>query len=72
MIRLIKTNHYVANYVGRKSTTCMYQGYAESEEQFRDLCNSAGYDLDGLQVECIRKDARDEMGRTIEPTCNKE
>lgn len=66
MIRLAKTNHYIAWWTGGTDSS-VYGGYAENERQFRTMCKEAGYDLDGLKITCIRYDARDEMGRTIEP-----
>lgn len=43
--------------------TAMYGGYAKSEERFIEMCEEAGFNLEGLDVELDRQNVKDEMGR---------
>ena len=61
-----KVNQYVAwlPYING-SRSAMYQGIAESEEEFIEMCESAGYDIHDseLTIEMTKENARNEMGR---------
>lgn len=52
-------NFYTASEYG----TAMYSGFAESEERFKELCEKAGFDLEGMEVELVHSNPKDEMGR---------
>ena len=43
--------------------TAMYGGYAQSEERFVEMCEEAGFNLEGLEVEIGHLNVKDEMGR---------
>lgn len=60
-------NHYVAwmEYKGDRSVR--YQGFAESEDEFKTMCENNSYDLSSVDgVECVRENARNEIGRPCE------
>ena len=60
-------NHYVAwlEYKGQRSAR--YQGFAESLDEFRRMCEEKHFNLDETdEVECIKKDARNAVGRSCE------
>lgn len=62
-----KVNHYVAWMEFHGDRSARYQGYAESEEEFKSMCKEHGYDLSIVdEIECVKKDARNEIGRPIE------
>ena len=52
--------------------TAMYSGHAESEERFIELCKQEGYDLEGLETELVRVNARNEIGRPIKEGVRKD
>lgn len=54
-------NYYIATEFG----TAMYNGYATSEERFIALCKEAGYDLEGMEIELVKENSKDEMGRRL-------
>lgn len=41
----------------------MYSGFASSEERFVKLCEEAGFDLEGLEIELNKTNPKDEVGR---------
>lgn len=41
----------------------MFSGIAESEKEFREMCEANGFDLTDLEIERGRKNPKDEMGR---------
>lgn len=43
--------------------TTMFSGIAESEKEFREMCEVKGFDLTDLEIERGRKNPKDEMGR---------
>lgn len=64
-----KVNHYVAWLPEIKgSRSAMYQGIAESEEEFVSMCEEQGYDIhdSDLTIECVKENVRNEMGRPCE------
>lgn len=52
-------NYYIAEEYG----TAMYSGFATSKEHFATLCKDAGFDITGMEIELIRRNSKDEMGR---------
>lgn len=60
MIVIYHLNYYIAVERG----TANYSGYAESEEEFRELCAQEGYDLDGCEVEELEHDVKPHFGRS--------
>lgn len=57
-------NFYIAWSESLHNTrTAMYSGFASSEERFVKLCEGAGFDLDGLEIELNKTNPKDEMGR---------
>lgn len=60
-------NHYVAwiEYKGQRSAR--YQGFAESLDEFRRMCEEKHFNLNETdEIECIKKDARNAVGRPCE------
>lgn len=60
-------NHYVAwlEYKGQRSAR--YQGFAESLDEFRQMCEEKHFNLDETdEIKCIKKDARNAVGRPCE------
>lgn len=56
-------NHYVAwnEYHGNKYAR--YQGFAESESEFCQMCKNAGYDISDVdEIECCHANVRNEIG----------
>lgn len=45
--------------------TTMFSGIAESEKEFREMCEANGFDLTGLEIERGSKNPKDEMGRSF-------
>lgn len=44
--------------------TARFQGLAESEEEFREMCRMKGFDLsEADQIECIKEDCKDPVGK---------
>lgn len=43
--------------------TTMYSGIAETENEFREMCEANGFDLTDLEIERGRKNPKDEGGR---------
>lgn len=56
-------SYYAYSEEFKGDRTAMYGGYAQSEERFVELCEEAGYNLDGLEVELGHQNVKDEMGR---------
>ncbi len=52
--------------------TVMYSGYAPSEERFVELCEKAGFELDGLEIELYDVNPKDEMGRLYKEGVSKD
>lgn len=44
-----------------------YHAIANSEEQCYELAESAGFDVEGMELELERMNVRDELGRPYEP-----
>lgn len=68
-----KVNFYVAWDKGisnpkiSRSQTANYQGYAESIEEFIQMCKRNGFDVDSTNhIECLRKDARELSGFPVD------
>lgn len=64
-------NHYVAwmHFHGDKSAR--FQGLAESEEEFREMCMMKGFDLsEADQIECVKKDCQDPLGKPCRKSVN--
>ena len=62
-----KVNHYVAwiDYKGQR--TARYQGFAETLDKFKTMCEELHFNLaDTDEIECIKEDARDAGGRPCE------
>lgn len=61
-----KVNQYVAwlPYING-SRSAMYQGIAESEEEFVTMCEEQGYDIHDpdLSIELNRENVRNELGQ---------
>lgn len=56
-------NHYVAWMHFHGDKTARYQGLAESEEEFRELCKKKGFDLsEADEIECVKTDCKDPLG----------
>lgn len=45
--------------------TTMFSGIAESEKEFREMCEAKGFDLTDLEIERGRKNPKDEIGRFL-------
>ena len=61
-----KVNQYVAWLPYKNgSRSAMYQGIAESEEEFISMCEEQGYDIHDseLTIEMEHENVRNEMGR---------
>lgn len=43
----------------------MYSGIADSEQEFREMCECNGFDLTDLEIERGRKNPKDEIGRFL-------
>ena len=59
-----KVNSYCAyseEYHGVR--TAMYSGYASTKERFAQLCEENGYNLEGLEIELVHSNVRNELGR---------
>lgn len=52
--------------------TAMYSGFAPSEERFVELCQQAGFDLDGLEIELHTRNPKDELGRPFKEGVGKD
>ena len=64
-----KVNQYVAWLPYKNgSRSAMYQGVAETEEEFVTMCEEQGYDIHNpdLSIELNRENVRNEMGRPCE------
>lgn len=56
-------NHYVAWIYFHGVKTARFQGLAESEEEFHEMCKEKGFDLsEADEVECIKTDCTDPLG----------
>lgn len=51
------------NGPGCNMGTTMYSGIAESENEFREMCEANGFYLTDLEIERGCKNPKDEMGR---------
>lgn len=59
-----KVNHYVAWLEYKGQRTARYQGFAESLDEFRRMCEEKHFNLDETdEIECIKEDARNAVGR---------
>lgn len=65
-----RRNLYIA--IEPKYGTAMYSGIAESEERFVEQCQERGFDLTGLEIELIKKNPCDELGRLYEEHVRKD
>lgn len=63
-------NSYIA--VEPKYGTAMYSGYAESEGRFIELCASAQFDLEDLDVLLVHKNCKNELGHSIQEGVSKD
>lgn len=54
-------NYYIAKET--KYGTAMYNGYAENEEEFVNMCKDADYDLTDLEIEEMNHDIKPNFGR---------
>lgn len=45
--------------------TTMFSGIAESEKEFREMCEANRFDLTDLEIERGRKNPKDEIGRFL-------
>ena len=64
-----KVNQYVAWLPYKNgSRSAMYQGVAETEEEFVTMCEEQGYDIHNpdLSIELNRENVRNEMRRPCE------
>ena len=48
--------------------TILYHAIARDEQQVVELANEAGIDIEGLVIELERKNVKDELGRSYEPS----
>lgn len=57
-------NKYVAWIDFRGDRTAKFQGVADSEEEFRQMCADKGFDLSEVdEVECIKENVKDSIGK---------
>lgn len=60
----MEINHYVAWMNYGIEQTARFQGFAESEKEFKQMCEKKGFDLsEAYEIECIRRNVRDLLGR---------
>ena len=48
--------------------TILYHAIAKNENQVIELANEAGIDIEGLTIELDKKNVKDELGRSYEPS----
>lgn len=46
----------------------LYHAIARNENQVKELAKEAGFDIEGLEIELIRKNVKDQMGRSYSPS----
>ena len=62
-----KVNHYVAWIEYKGQRIARYQGFAETLDEFKTMCEEMHFNLaDTDEIECIKEDARDAGGRPCE------
>lgn len=62
----MEINHYVAWMHFHGDKIARFQGISENEDEFRQMCEEKGFDLsEADEVECIKENARDSLGRPI-------
>lgn len=61
---MAKVNHYVAWIEYKGDRTARYQGIAETQGEFEQMCNEKGYDLSQIdEIECTKINVVNELGR---------
>lgn len=66
MKTVTKCNSYVAWAEFQGSRSAYAQGIAESEEEFRQMCEEKGIDLTDCIVELNKKNVRNEIGQSYD------
>lgn len=50
-------------YNETESSTTLYHAIASSVEEVRELAEEAAFDIEGLEIELVKSDVRDQLGR---------
>lgn len=62
----MKTNSYNI-YDENYSSTILYHAVATDEDEVRELAEAKGYELEGLTIDLVRRNVKDELGRPFAP-----
>lgn len=70
MTTIHRTHHYTITDI--KHDAVVAQAFAESEQEVREMAKAQGFDLEGCEIEMIKENPRDMLGRSIAPRFDRE